>query len=343
MEPARRSPVVLILLLATGAAAAWLVSPFFDALLVAGVAALLAWPLNAALRRWFPRPLATLLALLTLTAGAVAPVAGLLWLVSRELAALAQALATELDAEKIDQWVQALGDLPLVATLAEQAGGTAALTDAARASLLDSARTAGDIVPGLLGLTARAVLKLTIFYVALATAFARGPEMAVWVLRHSPLERDQTRRIFDVFAQFARNVVLAGLVAGAVQGVVAGIGYRVAGVDRPVLFGVLTGVLAFVPIVGSAAAWVPIALLLLLRGEADAALIVTLWSLALTGTVDNFVKPVIVRGRSEMPTLLVFLGVFGGLLAFGIIGLMVGPVLMALLLALIKIHDEQGQ
>ena len=60
----------------------------------------------------------------------------------------------------------------------------------------------------------------------------------------------------------------------------------------------------------------------------------------MTGTVDNIIKPLMVRGRSDMPALLVFLGVFGGLLAFGVIGILVGPVLMALLLALLHIYEE---
>ncbi len=87
----------------------------------------------------------------------------------------------------------------------------------------------------------------------------------------------------------------------------------IAGVERAFLFAVLTGVLAFVPVVGTALAWLPVALLLLLEGRAGAAGFVVIWSIGLTGTVDNPVKPLIVRGRSDMPTLLVFLGVFGGL------------------------------
>jgi predicted PurR-regulated permease PerM len=121
---------------------------------------------------------------------------------------------------------------------------------------------------------------------------------------------------------------------------VAGLGYWLGGVDRPLLFAVLTAVLAFVPVVGTAAAWVPVSLLLLLEGHSGGALFVTIWSLALTGTIDNIVKPLIIRGRSSMPPLLVFLAVFGGLLWFGVMGLLVGPVLMALLLALLHIYAE---
>jgi predicted PurR-regulated permease PerM len=344
--PYRSPPALRVLMMVASGVAVWLASPFANALLVAAVVAVLAWPLHARLTRIprLPRAFGTLITLLLVTVGAVVPVALLLWLVSRELAALATQLAAERDRESNQVWVTAARGVPAVAWLEAQAGGGGALAEAARTTsrdaLLDAARNIGQDVPGLLGLTARAILNLIIFYVALATLFSRGEEFGAWVQRTSPLPPAQTTRLFSVFAEFARNVVLAGIIAAAAQGAVAGVGYWIAGVDRPVLFALLTGVLAFVPLVGTAAAWVPIALLLLLRGEVGAATFVAIWSLALTGTVDNFIKPFIVRGRSDMPTLLVFLGVFGGLIAFGLIGLLVGPVLMALLLALFKIHEE---
>lgn len=334
------------LLLATLGAVGWLVAPFADALLIASVAAILAWPLHARLVRVVraPRAVVTGLTVLALTVGVVSPVAGLAWLVTRELSLLAAQLATELDRGDLSAWFSTVSRLPVVAWLVDQAGGAAAVTEAtrtaARDGLLGVATDMGQYVPGLVGVTARVVLKVAIFYLALATLFHRGDALAAWARRMSPLEEAHTTRLFSVFAEFSRNVVFAGLVAAAVQGGVAGIGYWLGGVDRPLLFALLTGVLAFVPLVGSAGAWVPIALLLPLQGRTGAALFVVAWSLALTGTVDNLVKPLIVRGRSDMPALLVFLGVFGGLLWLGVIGLLVGPVLMALLLALFRIYGE---
>ncbi|GDX79287.1 hypothetical protein LBMAG42_10980 [Deltaproteobacteria bacterium] len=335
-----------ILLLATLAAVIWLVRPFLDALLVATVAAILAWPLHLWLvqRVRGPRSISTALTVILLTVGVVVPVGGLFWLVSRELAALATQLAAELDRGDLASWGAAITGVPLVQWLVDQAGGAPALTEAlrttARDGLLGVAKDVGQYVPGFLGVTARALLDLCIFYLALTTLFHRGAELRAWAKRMIPLAEAHTTRLFEVFAEFARNVVLAGVVAAMVQGAVAGVGYWLAGVDRPILFAVLTGVLAFIPLVGSAVAWVPVALLLLLQDRAGAALFITIWSIGLTGTVDNLVKPLIVRGRSDMPTLLVFLGVFGGLTTFGVIGLLVGPVLMALLLALLHIYEE---
>ena len=335
-----------VLLLAVIAVAAWLVRPFADAVLVAAVVAILAWPLHKRLLvlcrgRRLP---ATALAVLGVTLGVVVPVLGMILLVTRELSALANQLVQELDREDLVTWLQAQQALPMVTWVVDQLGGAAVLAEevqtGVRGALGSVAAELGQYVPSLLGVTARLLLKAIIFYLTLTTLFHRGNELVAWSIRMSPLRPAYTARLIQVFALFARNVVLAGIAAASVQGLVAGIGYLIAGVERPLFFAVLTGIMGFVPVVGTPVAWVPVTLLLLLQGRTGAALFVVTWSVLLTGTVDNIVKPLVVRGKSDMPTVMVFLGVFGGLMAFGIIGLLVGPVLMAMLLALLRIYEE---
>jgi len=335
-----------VLLLAALALAAWLVAPFADAVLVAAVVAVLAWPFHARVLRLVRghRLPATGLTLLGVTIGVVVPVGLLLWLVSRELALMANQLMAELDKGELDTRFQSMSSVPLVGWGIARLGGAVALANeigtVGRKALANLGQTAGQYVPGLLALTARALLKTVIFYLTLGTLFHRGDKLMPWAIHMSPLRPASTLRLTQVFTQFARNVVLAGVASAIVQGVVAGIGYLLAGVERPLLFALLTGVMAFVPLVGTAVAWVPVTLLLLLHGHPGGALFVALWSLLLTGTIDNIVKPLVVRGNSDMPALLVFLGVFGGLAGFGIIGLLVGPVVMALMLALLHIYEE---
>lgn len=344
MSPADRS--LRILLFGVIAAFAWLVAPFADALLIAAVVTILAWPAYSVLRRRMPkrRSLATALTVIGLTVGVLLPLTVLFVFVGRELVALVNELVAVLQGGSLSATIDGLARSRVVRWAAEYAGGTEALFAAMRSASQSMAlAVAGAItqnVPGLVSVTAFAVLKVTIFYLALTTMLHRGDEFARWALRVSPLERVHTSDLFAVFAQFARNVVLAGVVSGAMQGTVAAIGYRIAGLERPLLLGALTGVLAYIPLVGTALAWVPITLLLLVQGESGAALFVVIWSIALTGTVDNFIKPILVRGRSNVPTLLVFLGVFGGLAWFGVIGLLVGPVIVAMLLALLHIYGE---
>ena len=346
--PPRSSPSLSLRILLLGAfsAAFWLVRPFADALLIASVVALLAWPLHARILR-VPRmrdALATALTVLLLTVVAVGPAGGLVWLASRELVTLAMQLTGALDAGGLDGWGRSADQTALGEWVIDRAGGAdafaATLSAAVRDASMNVAASVGQLVPGLVGVTARVIVKFAIFYLALATLLHRGTELGAWVTRMSPLPPSQTARLFDVFSGLARNVVLAAVVTACVQGVVAGIGYRLAGVDRPILFALLTGVLSFVPLVGTLVGWGPVALLLFLNGRGGAALFVVAWSLALTGTVDNLIKPLIVRGNSHMPTLLVFLGVFGGLAWFGLTGVFAGPMIMAFLLTLLTFYDE---
>jgi len=341
-----RTVLVRILLLAL-AATVWLVRAWLDAVLVAAVVAMLAWPLHeriaASLGR--RRRLGTALTLLGLVLGLFAPLALLGLVVGREVVILANEVIDKVQLGTWDGYLRELLRAAPLQDLIRAAGGRTELTEqleaSARAGILTIATTVTGNVPGLLGVTATAVVKVVVFLLALTTFVHRGPEGIAWVRRVSPLSPDHTDRLLGVFAEFARNVVLAGLVAGMSQGLVATLGFWLAGVERTLLFGVLTAVFAYVPLVGTTLVWLPVALLLLAEGRPGAALFVAIWSLALTGTVDNLIRPIIVRGKSDVPLLLVFLGAFGGLGTFGVIGLLVGPVMVAVLLALFRIYEEE--
>lgn len=340
-----RTPLV-VLLVAVSLGALWLVRPFLDALLVALVVWVIVWPTHRAIvaRLGGRENLGALATVSGLTLGAVLPIVGLGVIVTRELVVLANMIVARIRFGSLDALLEKALTFRAVRWLAEQAGGpeavTSALESAVREGSVGVAAAVTQNVPDLVTLTATAVLKTVIFYVALLTLLTRGPSLRKWAMKVSPLTTTHTDRLGEVFSEFARNVVLAGVVAGIAQGLMATLGYSLAGVERPLLFGVLTGVLAYVPLVGTAIAWVPLALLLVAEDRLGAAGFVVAWSLGITGTVDNLVKPLIVKGRSDVPMLFILLGVFGGLYAFGVIGLLVGPVALAMLLALIRIYAE---
>ena len=108
------------------------------------------------------------------------------------------------------------------------------------------------------------------------------------------------------------------------------------------LFGVLAAVLSVVPFGGTALVWVPALATLLVQGSYGQAIGILVIG-AIVSSVDNFLKPFLISGRSPLPTVAVFIGVLGGLAAFGLIGLFVGPVVIALVLALLEFAREQKQ
>lgn len=337
--------LVVLLLVALGVTL-WLVRPFLDVVLVSAVVAILIWPLHLrVLDRCGGRSkVAAALSLLLLTVGIVGPGSLLALFVGRELVELANDVSNRLELGSLDTLIQALVRSGPGRWLAAQMGGRGVLADSLEAEVRDAilaaARAVTQNVPGLLSVTAAFTIKITVFYFAVSAMLVRAPSLRTQAWRVSPLSPEHSQRLYEVFAQFARNVVLAGIAAGISQGVMATIGYALAGVERALLLGVVTGVLAYVPIVGTTVVWAPLCLVLWAEGRPGASLFLLAWSLVLTGGVDNIVKPFIVRGRSDVPLVLVLLGVFGGLYAFGVIGVLVGPVLMAMLLALLRIYAE---
>jgi predicted PurR-regulated permease PerM len=130
------------------------------------------------------------------------------------------------------------------------------------------------------------------------------------------------------------------VLTAVVQGVLLGAGFAIAGLPAPVVFGVIGAILSVVPFGGTALVWVPGAVALFVQGQAGWGLFLALWGVLLVSSADNFLKPMLIGGKAEVPTLAVFIGVLGGLSAFGLIGMFAGPVLIALVLTLVKFASE---
>jgi predicted PurR-regulated permease PerM len=130
-----------------------------------------------------------------------------------------------------------------------------------------------------------------------------------------------------------RAVVFGIVLTAMAQGALAGLGYWVAGVTAPALWGGITALVSLIPFVGPVV-WISLSLGLLAQGETQAALGLFLWGALVVSWVDNLIRPLVISGPTKIPFLLVFLGVLGGLNAFGLIGLFLGPVLLAVSVAI---------
>jgi predicted PurR-regulated permease PerM len=155
-----------------------------------------------------------------------------------------------------------------------------------------------------------------------------------------PLEPRRRDELAARLASVTRAVVQGTVVTSLVQGLLLGIAFAVVGLPAPVVFGVVAAVLSVVPFGGTALVWVPAVAMLGFQHHYTQAGILLAFGVVVS-TVDNFLKPLLISGRTPLPTLAVFIGVLGGLAAFGMIGLFLGPVVIALVLALIEYAREQ--
>ena len=155
-----------------------------------------------------------------------------------------------------------------------------------------------------------------------------------------PLEEREKTRLFDHLASVTRALVYGTGVTAIVQGTLIALGFAAVGLPSPVVFGVLAALAALIPLVGTPVVWVPAVIVLAVQGRWTAALLLLVWGGFVT-TIDNFLRPWLVSGRAEIGALTVFIGVLGGVAAFGPIGLILGPLVLALALALIRFSLEK--
>jgi predicted PurR-regulated permease PerM len=188
-----------------------------------------------------------------------------------------------------------------------------------------------------LGTTVSFVMMLFVLFFVLRD----GPAMAQQVVSLLPIEGQRRTLLQRHLTDMTRAVFLGLGLTAVAQGVLLGVGFWIAGLPSPLVFGVLGVILALVPMVGPALLWIPGAIWLAARGESGYAIFLTLWGSIVVGLVDNLLRPLLISGRAEVPTLAVFVGVIGGLAAFGFIGLFLGPIVLGLLIALFRFEIER--
>jgi predicted PurR-regulated permease PerM len=160
-----------------------------------------------------------------------------------------------------------------------------------------------------------------------------GPQIVTAILQALPLERMRERRLFARFAAVSRATLKGTLVVALVQGFLGGLLFAILGINPAVLWGALMAVLSLLPALGSGLVWVPAAGILLATGHIAKALILLGAGVLVIGLVDNLLRPLLIGRDTSMPDYLVLLSSLGGLTVFGVSGLVLGPIVAAMFLA----------
>jgi len=210
------------------------------------------------------------------------------------------------------------------------------LTDSARGGLQFLASYGGEVFLGAVNtLTGFGIMLFALFF------FLRdGQAMLAQFFGMIPLSPGRTETLAAHMASVMRAVVYGIGLTAVVQGALVGVGFAILGLPAPVVFGAMAALAALLPVGGPSIVWGPAAILLAIQGDWGSALFLTLWGLLLIATIDNFLRPLFVSHRAHVGTLTVFVGVLGGVFAFGAIGLVLGPVILALVIALLRFALE---
>ena len=188
------------------------------------------------------------------------------------------------------------------------------------------------------------IIKLGIILVTVFFCFRDGKEVINQLQQGLVQFLGQYQHDYIQAAASTTRAVVYGLILAALgQGLLAGLGYYVAGIQAPILFGAITALLAIIPM-GATLVWLPTGIALILTNQLWPGVGLILWGFFAVSTIDNIIRPLVISGTSRIPFLLVLFGVLGGLKAFGAIGLFIGPIILAVLLSVwqawIKLQGE---
>lgn len=190
----------------------------------------------------------------------------------------------------------------------------------------------------------RTVFGIMIFIVTMYFLFADGPRIARQLMALSPLEERYVEKLLDEFTRVSRAVVSGSLAAAMVQGMLAGVGFQIAGLESVFLLTAVTTLTAMIPFVGAAMVWLPASLwLIFIDDRPTAGIVLMVYGAGVISTIDNVIKPWVLHDRSSLHPLAALIGVLGGVQALGPSGVFVGPMVIAFLQTLLGLLHREIQ
>ena len=197
---------------------------------------------------------------------------------------------------------------------------------------------AAAAVTTFLSATSRAVVEAILMLIAFYFLLTDGTRLVAWLERVTPLPDGRFRSYLTEFRGVSRAVILSTVGTGAVQAVAALVGYLIARVPNAIFFTLLTFFMSFIPSVGAGSVPVVLAIVLLVQGRIGWGIFLIVWGLLVVGLIDNVVKPLLIKGEVEMHGAVVFFALLGGLAAFGPVGLVAGPLVVAFFIAIVRAY-----
>jgi predicted PurR-regulated permease PerM len=202
------------------------------------------------------------------------------------------------------------------------------------------AARASDVLSSIVTGSFRAVSQIGVMLVLLFYFLRDSHEIAEALLRASPFDAGRSRTLFDRIAITIRVSLLGKVAVSALQGLCGGLMFWWLGLPAPAFWGLVMGVLSVIPVMGAFVIWAPAAATLAAQGEWKNAIILTVWGILVIHPIDNLLGPVFVGNALRLHTLVMFFAVIGGLAAFGGAGIVLGPVIAALVVAVAQNKDE---
>ena len=199
---------------------------------------------------------------------------------------------------------------------------------------------AAAAVTRFLSATSRAVVDAILMLIAFYFLLTDGHRLVAWLERVAPLPPGRFRSFLTEFRGVTRAVVISTVGTGAVQAVAGLVGYLIARVPNAIFLTLITFFMSFIPAVGAGSVPVVLGIVLILQGRIGSGIFLIAWGFVAVGLIDNVVRPLLIKGGVEMHGAVVFFALLGGLAAFGAVGLVAGPLVVAFFVAISRASAE---
>lgn len=321
-----------------------LARPFLTALLLAGMLALGFYPVFIPLRRGIRNGnLAAFLLTIGVFLAAVIPLAGLLWFLFKEadrLLPTVQAFLADVQNTDLQSWSNKVPSFirPAVEPVLRFFD---TLDVQPQERILRFAAVLGTKITTLGAFAAGHALiffiNIVVFLLALFFAFRDGELLYKWVLSLIPMDNEHKKALFRRAYETFMAVVLGVVVTAGAQGITAMLGFWVAGVKLPVLLGLFVMITAFFG--ASFLVTIPVAIVAF-QSSVGWGIFLLIWGMVVVGLMDNVLKPVLIGSRARMPFVLIFFSIIGGVKAYGLLGFILGPIIVASFLTFVNIYRK---
>jgi predicted PurR-regulated permease PerM len=331
--------VLLLLVFFISALFLSMIRQFLMAIFLAGIFSALSYPLYRRFERWFRgrRSLASIATLLLIVFLVLLPLGGLLGIITAQAIKVGEAVKpwVEQQLAEPDAISNALKSLPFYDRV-----------EPYRNLIL---KKAGEMVGGISGFLINRLSTVTLgtvnfmfmLFIMLYTMFfflMDGNKLIEKILYYLPLEDHDERRMLNKFTSVTRATLKGTAVIGLLQGVLAGGAFAVVGIEGAVFWGAIMAVLSFIPGIGSALVWAPAVIILAATGHFAKAIGLGAFCAAVVGSIDNLLRPILVGRDTQMHELMILFGTLGGILMFGVVGDIIGPIIAALFVTVWEIY-----
>lgn len=321
--------------------------PFFTPIAWAVILATSTYPVHRMILHWTRHcaPLAATISTVLITVTAVVPAMTILLVGIQETAELMEWLSEAIKEGQFAQVGKTVSDIPRVGYLLQETIGRFIVSHSRiQISVLEVGQAVSGFIaeqgPDLAKDAALFALDFLLMLFTLFFLYRDGGDLQRRLYRMIPLEEDHKEKIFGRLDRTIIAVVRGTLLTALAQGFVAGIAYWLLGISYPIFLGALSGLLALLPVGGTAFVWGPLTVHLLAQGELIRALCLIVIGGVLIGLMDNFLWPFLVGQRTHLPMLFLFFAGLGGMWYFGFIGLFIGPLLLSIMVEALHVYED---